>query len=568
MVIAGGTVVDGTGNPAFRANVGIRAGRIVAISRTPLPGDRTVDAAGMVVAPGFIDPHSHSDSTLLAHPNALTSLRQGITTAAVGNCGLSPAPLADWYRPRVEAWLSNASGEAVEAPWAGFGEWLETLEGWGVGINVVPFVGHNTVRALAMGVERAQRPEEREGGRRRVPTSEELERMCRLVRQSMEQGAFGLTTGLEYPPGRNALTDELAELCRVAAQFGGVHLSHPRGMGDTVIEATREVIEVTRRAGIPGNVAHLKAMGRENWGRQVAGALSLIEKARAEGLEVTCDVYPYDYSAISNLSRHLLGPSFAHNEGASRAQMEAMLAALRDDEEFSRLATRVEERAREEIEDNRRRMEEDAAYGITTPNVWSYGGYPFLTIVHSPSFPELAGRSLADIGGLWATDSLRAAREILLADEGLTRVTGGPMSEEDVRAVLVHPTSMVSTDGSALDRFPEPEEGLPHPRGIASYPRVLQRYVRQEGLLSLEQAVRKMTSLPAQVLGLPDRGLIRRGMSADLVVFHPGRVCESSTYGDPCRFPAGIEYVLVNGSVAVDGGEPTGVRAGQVLRRG
>jgi len=568
LVIAGGMIIDGTGNPGFRADVGISDGRIVCISRASLPGERYIDAHGFVIAPGFIDPHSHSDSTLLVHSHAQTSLRQGITTCAVGNCGLSPAPLVDWYRPRVEAWLSNASGEPVEVTWSSFAEWLDQLADTGVGVNVVPFAGHNTIRSCVMGVERRERPEDREGGRRRRPTPQELDDMKRLVRQSMEEGAFGLTTGLEYPPGRNAFTDELVELCCVVAEYGGVHLSHPRGMGDVVAQATQEVITVSARAGLPGNVAHLKAMGRENWGREVGRALTLIDEAREQGSEITCDVYPYTYAAISNLSGHLLGPSFAHTEGHERRRIEGILETLRDERRFAHMCEDVRARARQEIEDNRRRMEEDRRQGVVTPDVWSYGGYPFLTIVHSPSFPDLVGKNLAQIGGLWAMDPLWAAREIILADEGLTRVSGAPMSEDDLRSVLVHSASMISTDGVALDRFSSPLEGLPHPRSIGTYPRVLQRYVREERLLSLEEAVRKMTSLPAQTLGLRDRGQVREGMRADLVVFDASSVREESSYSEPCRFPTGIEHVLVNGRLAVSRGQVTDERAGQVLRRG
>jgi N-acyl-D-amino-acid deacylase len=568
LVIKDGLVVDGTGNPGFRSDVGLKGKKVVCVSRTPLQGERQINAQGLVVAPGFIDPHSHSDGTLLVHSRAETSIRQGITTAAVGNCGLSPAPLVDWYWPRVEGRLSNASGEPVKVDWSTFGEWLERLERRGVGINVVPFVGHNTIRSCVMGVERGQRPEEKEGGRRRVPTPEELEEMKWLVRQAMEEGAFGLTTGLEYPPGRNAFTEELVALCQIVAECGGVHLSHPRSMGDVVAEATREVIDISERAGLPGNVAHLKAMGPENWGTQVEGALVLIEEARQRDLEITCDVYPYSYSAISNLSAHLLGPLFTRMEGWTQARLEALLEGLRDEERFAEVCEEVLARSRREIEDNRKRMEEDREQGSVTPNVWSYGGYPFLVIVYSPSFPELTGKSLAQIGGLWAMDPLQAAREILLADEGLTRVSGAPMSEEDVRRVLAHPASMMSTDGLALDRFPSPLAGLPHPRSIGTYPRVLERYVRHEGLLTLEEAIRKMTSLPAQLLGLRDRGLVREGMCADLVLFDPHRVEEGATYADPCHHPRGLEYVLVNGKVAVEKEQPTGALAGEVLRHG
>ena len=567
LVVNGGIVVDGAGNPGVRCDVGIEDGHIACVSRRPLQGERSIDATGLIVAPGFVDPHSHCDNTLLVHTRAETFLRQGITTAAVGNCGLSLAPLVDWFRPQIAARMCNASGEPVEVDWSSFGEWLARLDAAHVGINVVPFVGHNTVRSCVMGVERKGSPEDKEGGRRRVPTPEELAEMKRFVRQSMEEGAFGLTTGLEYPPGRNAYTDELVALCEVAAELGGVHMAHPRGMGEVVAEATREVIEISARAGLPGNIAHLKAMGPENWRGEVPNSLALIDEARARGLEITCDVYPFDFSAISNLSGHLLGPSFARMQGWEQDRRDALLNALKDEDRFAQLCEDVRARSVAEIEDNRRRTEEDRAHGISTPNVWSYGGYPFLTIVHSPAHPEVEGRSLAQIGGLWAMDPLRAARELLLDDEGLTRVTGAPMSEEDVRRVMTHPASMISTDGVSLDRFPSALEGLPHPRSVATYPRVLQHYVREEPVLALQEAIRKMTSLPAQLLGLRDRGLVREGMRADLVVFDLEQVEEGSTYADPCRFPLGIEHVLVNGHVAVENAQSNSVRAGEVLRR-
>jgi N-acyl-D-amino-acid deacylase len=524
--IVGGQVIDGTGTAARRADVGVTGDAITAVGDlTREPAGRTIDAAGLTVAPGFIDMHSHSDWRLWANPRAESKIRQGVTTEVVGNCGFSPAPVTAEHRDEMRGFALYLP-PGMDFSWTRMGTYLRGYEERGVALNVAQLIGHGTVRMAAMGFER------------RPPTARELSAMERLVDESMEDGAVGLATGLIYAPGSYAATEEIVALARRAGAQGGFYASHIRGEGATLLDAVAEAIRVGREGRLPVQVSHIKAAGRPHWGR-VADALGLIDAARAEGLDVRADVYPY--TASSTTLRTLL-PDWALEGG-----IEAML---------DRLADPVE----------RARIRADLTGG--SPILLRGLGWEDIMVAYSPARPECQGRRLAEIAAGWKQDPLDAAMDLIAAERGKGYMILFQLDEADLRRALVHPEVMIGSDGSALAVEGELGQGKPHPRSYGTFPRVLGRYARDEGVLGLPDAIRKMTSMPARRLGLADRGVLSPGARADVVAFDPARVQDLATYDDPHRYATGIEHVLVNGRVVIDRGEHTGALPGRVLRGG
>jgi dihydroorotase/N-acyl-D-amino-acid deacylase len=500
LVIKGGTVVDGTGAPGYLADVAVRDGRIVRVSRDGLDFDRAervVDATGKVVAPGFIDLHAHLDP-LLRLPDAESHVRQGVTTALGGPDGGSPWPL---------------------------GAYLDSAAALGVGINVAFLVGHNTIREAVMGMAD------------RAPTPEELERMRAMVAQAMAEGAWGLSTGLKYLPGAYAETDEIVELARVAADSGGIYTSHLREEGLQLLDGVAEAIEIGRRASIPVVLTHHKVVGQPMWGASEK-TLAMVDSARAAGVDVVIDQYPYTatYTGIG-----VLVPAWAMAGG--EAEFEARLAdpALRD----------------------------SIVAGIVFNILNDRGGGDLgrVQLARVPWQRELEGKTLrdwAELRGLPPTPETGAALVIEAIRRGGASAIYHVLDEADVERIMRHPQTMIASDG----RLTQPGEGHPHPRWYGTFPRVLGRYVRERGVLGLEEAIHKMTAQPAARLGLTDRGRIAEGLAADLVVFDPATVADRATFEEPHQYPEGIETVVVNGAVVVEAGKYTGVRAGRVLRRG
>jgi N-acyl-D-amino-acid deacylase len=508
-------ILDGSGSPAFRADIGLQGDRIAAIGDlAAATAAIIVDSTGLTAAPGFIDMHSHSDFTLPINPRAESKVRQGVTTEVIGMCGASPAP------------IDPVSGEGVmesypELPWAWntFGQYLDYLRQQGLSVNVVPLVGHGMIRGTAMGLAD------------RAPTDDEMAAMKHLIVQTIDEGAWGMSTGLIYPPSIYATTDELVELSRAVAERGGFYFSHIRGEGSTLLQAIAEAIEIGERAGLPVQIAHLKAAGPENW-PLLPQALALIDDARARGLDVAADRYPYTASS-TGLSAYL--PAWAHDGGR-----HVLLERL-------------------QLPDARQRV---AAELVAGPQRWDK-----VLIVHAPNCPELEGLTVAEIADERGTDPADTALDILLEAELRVSVVHFSMDKDNLRTVLRHPAVMVGSDGSA--RVPEGPlgEGKRHPRSYGTFPRVLGKYVREEGVLSLPEAVHKMTGLPAQRLGLSDRGRLVPGMKADLVLFNPATVRDTATFTDPYRYPIGIEYVFVNGQAVVTPEGHTGALPGQILSK-
>jgi N-acyl-D-amino-acid deacylase len=523
--IEGATVIDGTGAAGSRADVGIRDDVIVAVGDLSRePASSNLWAAGRVLAPGFIDMHSHSDWRLWENRRAESKIRQGVTTEVVGNCGFSPAPVSTEF-------LEDLRGYALYLPkgmdfeWRTVGEYLRAFDAEGTALNVVQLVGHGTLRIATMGFAR------------RAPDQKELTRMQRLMADAMEDGAWGLSTGLIYAPGSYAATEEIVEIARVAGRHRGFYASHIRGEGATLLDAVREAIRVGREGDLPVQVSHVKAAGRPNWGR-VADALALIDAARAEGLDVTGDVYPY--TASSTTLRTLL-PDWALEGGVA-----AMLKRLGDPE--------VRARIRSELE-----------APVTGQSLLDRIGWENIMIAYCATRKDAEGRRLSEVGAARGMHPLDAALELIVDEAGKAYMILFQLAEADVRRALVHPMVMIGSDGSSLAPYGVLGAGKPHPRSYGTFPRVLGEYARDQHVLSLAEAIHKMTGLPARRLGLRDRGVIRVGAKADLVVFDPKRVADQATYEEPHRYPVGIEHVIVNGRLVIKDGEHTGSLPGRLL---
>ena len=525
LTIEGATVVDGSGAPGSRSDVGVRDDTIVAVGDLSRePAGARLGAAGRVLAPGFIDVHSHSDWRLWANRRAESKIRQGVTTEVVGNCGFSPAPVSAEHLEELRGFALYVPA-GMDFAWRSVGEYLRAFDREGTALNVVQLVGHGTLRVAAMGFAH------------RAPETQELLRMQRLLDEAMEAGAWGLSTGLIYAPGSYATTEEIVALARVAARRRGFYASHIRGEGATLLAAVGEAIRVGREAGLPVQVSHIKAAGRPNWGK-VADALALVDAARAEGLDVTADVYPY--TASSTTLRTLL-PDWALEGG-----VEAMRARLTDPAARARI---------------RRELEAPPAGQSLLDRV----GWENIMVSYCAVRKDAEGRRLSELAAARGQDPIDAALELLEAEGGRAYMILFQLDEADLRRALVHPAVMIGSDGSALAPYGELAQGKPHPRSYGTFPRVLGEYAREQRVLPLARAIHKMTGLPARRLGLRDRGVIAPGARADLVVLDPRRVADRATYEDPHRYPDGIEHVLVNGRFVVKDGEHTGSLPGRVL---
>jgi dihydroorotase/N-acyl-D-amino-acid deacylase len=532
LLLRGGTVVDGTGRPGVRADVGVLGDRIIAVGDLSAIDDGEVatvlDAGGRIVAPGFVDPHGHSDGSLFVDGALASHLHQGYTTQLSGNCGDTLAPITPCGREIVE--LSLRPNQLV-ARWETFDEYLDAVGEQQLGPNVACLVGHGTVRAAVIGTEA------------RPPTPEELAAMVAEVEAALDAGATGLSTGLIYAPGMHATASEIETVVAATTRRGGLYATHMRNESAELFESLDESVAAVRSAG-PGarlQVSHLKCGSRAVWGR-AGEAVARLEAARADGLDVAADQYPYTAAATTLAT--ILPPAL---QGLG---VEACVAALADRD--------VRHLIRGEIE-----------RGISGwENVAADPGWEGLRISFSPSFPEWSGRSLADLADELHADPADVAFDALLADRLDVSVVIDCMDEADVETIIAVPWIAVCTDAEGRrPGHPVLDVGRPHPRAYGSTARVLGQYVRERAVLSLETAVAKLTSVPAARLGLHDRGVVREGAYADLVVFDPSTVADVATYTDPVRYPIGIDHVVVNGRPAIVDGAETGERPGRLLRR-
>jgi N-acyl-D-aspartate/D-glutamate deacylase len=524
LLIRGGHVIDGSGGPGRDADVVVRAGRIAAVApRASDAAQRVIDARGQIVAPGFIDIHTHSDFTLPLNPRAESKIRQGVTLEVVGNCGFSAAPALPGTAAMLREYLASS------APWLPFGD--TTFADYAAAfpatsVNVILQVGHNTLRLMTAGLEN------------RPLTADELAGMERLLEEALRGGAWGLSSGLFTAPGNFADAAEIHALARVLSRHGAAYSTHVRDEANAGFEAVREAIAVAEATGVHVQIAHLKLSGSDNWGG-AAKLLGEITAARHRGVPVDCDAYPYD--TASNPLRNLL-PRWVMENGIA-----AMLERLR-------------------LRDVRTRLRDDIArQGLT--NFGRIPSWDVVRIAISPQMPENAGRTLGDIARGRGVDPIDAVIDYLVADRGETRILITSMADADVHEITRAPWVTVGSDGNALATSGVTSQGKPHPRFYGTHTRVLGHYVRDLRLLTLEQAVAKMTGVAARALGLHDRGWLRPGAWADVVVFDPARVADRSTYEEPHRYSAGVSTVVVNGHVVIDGGDHTGALPGRVIRR-
>lgn len=528
ILIRGGRVVDGTGRRAFEADVAVRGDRVVRVGRVPASARarRTIDARGLVVAPGFIDMLGQSEQNVLIDPRAMSKVMQGVTTEVTGEGG-SIAPMNERLVKEDEAYYKRYN---LTVDWRTLHEYFRRLTLQGSGVNLATFVGATQVRAYVVGFDN------------RAPTAEELERMKALVADAMEDGALGLSTSLQYVPARFAKTDEIVELAKVAKRYGGVYATHQRSEANGLDASLAEVFDIARRARIPVEIWHLKTAYRKNWGR-MPSVLARIRAARARGLDVTADVYPYT-AASTGLAACL--PPWAIEGG-----VEKMLARLRDRETRARIRADI---LRETSEWENIYLGSGGASGVLVGSVVNR------------SLEGLQGKRVSEIAKEQGKDELEALFDIILSDRAQTGAIYFMMSEADLRAALREPFVSVCTDSGARATDGPLAGSKSHPRGWGSYPRVLSRYVRDERLLTLEQAVHKMTGRPAARVGLRDRGVLREGAFADITVFDPARVRDRATFEEPNQYPEGIPFVVVNGQLEVDEGRRTDVNAGRPLR--
>jgi dihydroorotase/N-acyl-D-amino-acid deacylase len=526
IIITNGHIIDGTGSPWYSGDIGIREGRIAAIGNlAAAPRKRTIDAAGKVVAPGFIDLLGQSEMTILVDPRLPSKIYQGITTEITGE-GDSIAALNDAL---IQAGHSSYDHYKITPDWRSFRQYFARLEKQGMGINLASYVGATTVRTIVLGEENKQ------------PTPEQLEQMKALVRDAMKDGAVGVSTALEYAPAPYAKTEELIALATEAGKFGGIYSTHMRNESDSVLDAIDEALRIGREAHVPVEIWHIKVAGKNNWGR-MPEVVAKINAARAAGADVTADTYAYtawynDFSAFI--------PAWAHEGGSAK-----LVERLKDP------VTR--ERIRKDM----------LAHSKDWDNEWQEIPGPeavMIGVAQNPKLVPLQGKRLSEIAKLWNKDPMDALFDFLIEDPFADVAVFG-MSQPDVTLALQQPWVAIDNDSSGTSPEGILGQEHPHPRAYGTFPRILRKYVREEKALTLEDAIRKFSALPAQRLRLTDRGVLKAGMWADVVVFDPATVRDLATFDNPNQLSEGMEYVLVNGAPVIEQGKMTGVLPGKVLR--
>jgi N-acyl-D-amino-acid deacylase len=522
LIIANGRVIDGTGNPWIYADIAVRGDSIAAVGRLKgRTASRVIDARGQAVTPGFIDMHTHcewglTDPALKANRNYVS---QGVTTVVTGNCGYGPIDI-----PAISQKLKD------------------------MGTNAVILAGFGTIRRKVMGTEN------------RPPSPEELEKMAALLRRALEDGAWGMSTGLQYIPDRYSGTEEIIALAKIVAEFGGIYSSHMRSEEENLLDAVRETIRIGEESGARANISHFKATGKPNWG-SLEKAVGLVGEARERGVEITADMYPYRNSATVPLqTAFLLPPGLAPFEELEKAASREGVGR----EESAALAVRYADELAKALADPglREKIRKTTEEGLPDRVSWvAKGGWVNFSIMASRKHPGLVGRMFCDLAAEQGRKEFDIAADLYAEERDDVTISLSTMSEDDVVKALRQPWTMIGTDGSVVAKG----ETSVHPRSFGTFPRVLRKYVREEGLLGLEDAVRKMTSLPASLLRLADRGLIKPGFKADLVIFDPGAVGDEATFDAPTRPSVGISHVLVNGKISLENGRVTDASHGIVL---
>ncbi len=516
-------LLDGSGRAGIKTDLGIKGDRIAAIVEDlrSSSADMIIDAEGLVVAPGFIDIHTHTDSLLLVDPRALSKIMQGVTTEIGGNCGSSPFPLNDEDWQAVDRDFFEEYG--IHTDWRDISSFLGRLEKQKISINFATLTGHGDLRAFIVGKNDV------------APTSDQLQQMKKVLAATMDQGSFGLSTGLEYPPGSYAATDELIELCKIVGQHKGLYATHMRNEDNKVEEAIAEALQIGRQAGVSLQISHLKACNKNNWSK-VDHMLEMIQQAAQEGLPVQADRYPY-IAYGTGLSAFL--PLWSR-----QGKNQEILARLQDPGQLPQIEAYAQGRG-ERI-----------------------GGWDRVVIssCYKDENKIWEGKSIAECAATRGIAEFEFIRTLLIRDELKAGIVGFAMDEEGLVKVLRSPLVMIGSDGDAVAPEGKLGAGKPHPRYYGTFPRVLGKYCREENIFDLPTAVQKMTSMPAQKMGLRQRGLLQKGYFADITVFNPQTVIDRATFIAPHQFPLGIEHVIVNGKLAVYKGKYAGVFAGAILR--
>jgi N-acyl-D-amino-acid deacylase len=519
LVIKNGIVIDGVKNESYKADIGIVGERINRIGDLRgAEGKTIIDAANRIVSPGFIDIHTHTDVEILVNRKAESKIRQGVTTELGGNCGSSPFPMK---QPPSDEEKRLAEEADITIDWTDLNGFHAAIGSNGTAVNHATLIGQGTVRGFVMGDDQ------------REPTADEMDQMKKLVAEAMKQGAFGLSTGLEYTPGGFAETDEIITLCRMVTEYGGLYASHIRSEDKAVLEALGEAIHIAETAGLPLEIAHFKAVGKSNWWK-LPLMIDLVERASERGLDVTADRYPY---IAYSTGLTILYPQWALDGGLGQ-----LIKRLKD--------AKIRQSMKAET------LKKVAGYG------WDK---IVISNVNKKHNQWLIGKSIGEAAASKKADPYEFMCDLIIDDESNVSHIGFGMNEETTEMVLKHPLVMLGSDGSSLAPYGPLGEGKPHPRNYGTFPRFLGYYVRERKLLPLPEAIKKVTSKPAAKLGLKDRGSLKQGHFADIVVFDPETIVDKATFIEPHQYPEGIDYVIVNGTTVIDHGRHTEKLPGKVL---
>ena len=539
LLIKNGNVIDVTDNSDFykpwhKMDIGIKGDRIVKLGRIKLSeAEKKIDATDLVVSPGFIDIHSHSDTYLIINPKAESKIRQGVTTEVIGNCGLSAAPLGGKYQPTKSILSDN-----IDMNWVTMSDYLTQLEKKGSSVNVVPLVGHNNIRGAAMGYES------------RPPSSKQFDQMKVLLQEAFDAGVWGMSTGLIMPPGSSSKTEEIIELCKLVAKNDGVYHTHIRGQGDRLLSAVMEAIEIAKQSEVPLHILHHKGMGDAN-AAKVEFTLAMIDDEINHGMNITMDMYPY---LVGQGGLAMFLPFWVHEGGA-----EKLIERLRDHQQRKKIKWQMVE---PELFPGYQSYTRELGWKTCWDKI-------IICNISSKKNKGFMGKSIAEVKPE-NQEPLDFIFDLLIEEQGDVPVVIPDLINMDDRyfqMVIRHPNTMFGSDGYALATTGPLATGYPHPRSYGTFPRVLGRFVRQRRLFTWKEAIRKMTYLPARYLGIKDRGLIKEGMYADIVIFNPETVIDNSTFSNPHKYPTGIEYVITNGTVIVDKDKSTGKLAGKIIRK-
>ncbi|ODU94900.1 MAG: dihydroorotase [Lysobacterales bacterium 66-474] len=529
LIIRNGRIIDGTGSPWYHGDVAIRGDRIVAIGRLAnATARKTIDAQGRIVAPGFIDMLGQSEMNILVAPSLPSKIYQGITTEITGE-GDSIAPLDDQI---IKNNMGGYKRLGIKPTWRTLDGYFARLEKQGIGINLGTYVGAASVRRMVLGNEDVQ------------PTSAQLQQMQALVATAMQNGAMGLSSALQYTPGAYATTDELIALAKVASRYGGIYATHMRDEGNAEAAAIDEIFKISREAHIPVEIFHLKAAGKANWGK-IPGIVAAIDHARAEGLDISADTYAY--TAWGNSLASIV-PPWAHAGGDAK-----LLARLKDPKTRAQIKAYILDESKDNLWNNEWK-EAPGPDGIV------------VTSVGNPALRSLQGKRISDIAKAWHEDPLDAALDIVIKDDADTSVAVFGMDQTDVTTVLKQPWVSICNDSEGTEPWGILGKAHPHPRAYGTFPQIIQKYVEQQHALTLPDAIRKFTSLAAQRMGLTQRGVIKAGMYADIVVFDPAKVVATATFEQPNQLAKGMDYVIVNGVPVIADGKMTHALPGKVLR--